>query len=92
METKKVKINPDKIDEKIMSEMGKIISDGGLVAFPTETVYGLGANAFSSEPVRNIFRAKGRPADNPLIVKVGAEVCVVVIEIQTLSTVIDYII
>lgn len=70
METKKVKINPDKIDEKIMSEMGKIISDGGLVAFPTETVYGLGANAFSSEPVRNIFRAKGRPADNPLIVHV----------------------
>lgn len=43
---------------------------GGLVAFPTETVYGLGADAFQPEAVRRIFEAKGRPADNPLIVHV----------------------
>jgi L-threonylcarbamoyladenylate synthase len=71
MDTRIIKIAPEKIDEKAMAEMGKIISDGGLVAFPTETVYGLGANAFCAEAVRNIFKAKGRPADNPLIVHVS---------------------
>lgn len=45
-----------------------IIRDGGLVAFPTETVYGLGADAFNAKAVKSIFRAKGRPQDNPLIV------------------------
>lgn len=70
MNTRIVKQNPGNIDEKVMSEMGKIISDGGLVAFPTETVYGLGANAFCGEASLNIFKAKGRPADNPLIVHV----------------------
>lgn len=47
-----------------------IIERGGAVAFPTETVYGLGANAFDDEAVKNIFAIKGRPADNPLIVHV----------------------
>jgi L-threonylcarbamoyladenylate synthase len=46
----------------------KLLQEGGLVAFPTETVYGLGADATSSEAVSRIFQAKGRPADNPLIV------------------------
>lgn len=46
------------------------LSSGGLVAFPTETVYGLGANALNAQAVRAIFAAKGRPADNPLIVHV----------------------
>lgn len=50
---------------------GKIISDGGLVAFPTETVYGLGANALNEEAVKNIYEAKGRPSDNPLIVHIA---------------------
>ncbi|MDI3298819.1 MAG: L-threonylcarbamoyladenylate synthase [Bacillota bacterium] len=51
-----------------------ILRDGGLVAFPTETVYGLGADATNPQAVRGIFAAKGRPADNPLIVHVtGAE-------------------
>lgn len=45
---------------------------GGIAAFPTETVYGLGANAFDAAAVRKIFRAKGRPSDNPLIVHVGS--------------------
>ena len=50
-----------------------IIRRGGLVAFPTETVYGLGAAATDSEAVTNIFRAKGRPADNPLIVHISSK-------------------
>ncbi len=48
-----------------------LIKAGEVVAFPTETVYGLGANAFSEEAVKKIFKAKGRPADNPLIVHVA---------------------
>jgi L-threonylcarbamoyladenylate synthase len=49
-----------------------IIRDGGLVAFPTETVYGLGADAMNENAVRKIFEAKGRPADNPCIVHVDS--------------------
>ena len=48
-----------------------IIRDGGLCVLPTETVYGLGANAFKSEAVENIFVAKGRAQDNPLIVHIS---------------------
>ena len=48
-----------------------IIKQGGLVAFPTETVYGLGANAFDDKAVADIFIAKGRPQDNPLIVHIS---------------------
>ena len=47
------------------------IRSGGLVAFPTETVYGLGANALDSSAVARIFAAKGRPAQNPLIVHIA---------------------
>ena len=50
---------------------GEIIRRGGLVAFPTETVYGLGANALSDEAVSKIYKAKGRPSDNPLIVHIA---------------------
>ena len=50
---------------------GEIIRDGGLVAFPTETVYGLGANALDAEAVRSVYRAKGRPSDNPMIVHIA---------------------
>jgi L-threonylcarbamoyladenylate synthase len=50
---------------------GEILARGGLVAFPTETVYGLGASALNAEACRKIFAAKGRPADNPLIVHVA---------------------
>ncbi len=58
-------------NESDLETAGKIIRNGGLVAFPTETVYGLGANAFDSEAVENIFKAKGRPGDNPLIVHIS---------------------
>ena len=50
---------------------GGIIRDGGLVAFPTETVYGLGANALDAEAVRSVYAAKGRPSDNPMIVHIS---------------------
>ena len=53
-----------------LREAGQIIRQGGLVAMPTETVYGLGANALNPEAVSNIFRAKGRPQDNPLIIHI----------------------
>lgn len=58
------------IDESSLKLSKQIILNGGAVAFPTETVYGLGANAFDTAAVENIFKIKGRPNDNPLIVHV----------------------
>lgn len=54
-----------------INEAGKILREGGLVAFPTETVYGLGANALDDAAVKKIYIAKGRPSDNPLIVHIA---------------------
>ncbi|MBU5590307.1 threonylcarbamoyl-AMP synthase [Clostridium sp. MSJ-4] len=71
METKIVIMEENKIDERSIEEAAKVIRDGGLVAFPTETVYGLGANALEEEAVKNIFKVKGRPQDNPLIIHVA---------------------
>ena len=59
-----------KIDDKSLSLAKEYILNGELVGFPTETVYGLGAIAYSDEAVKSIFEAKGRPQDNPLIVHV----------------------
>lgn len=56
-----------------LKEAAAIIRRGGLVAFPTETVYGLGADALNAKAVQAIFEAKGRPADNPLIVHVASK-------------------
>lgn len=58
-------------DDNSINEAGKILKDGGLVAFPTETVYGLGANALYEDSVKKIYEAKGRPSDNPLIVHIA---------------------
>jgi len=71
MKTKVVMLSEKTPDKSVIKEAGKVIKDGGLVAFPTETVYGLGANALDSEAVSKIFMAKGRPQDNPLIIHVG---------------------
>ncbi|RKD31394.1 L-threonylcarbamoyladenylate synthase [Thermohalobacter berrensis] len=60
--------NPDKEKIKMAAD---VIKNGGTVAFPTETVYGLGANALDEKAVEKIFIAKGRPQDNPLIVHIG---------------------
>ena len=71
METKIRKIDKNKIDENIIEEAAEILRDGGLVAFPTETVYGLGADALQEEAARKTYAAKGRPSDNPLIVHIA---------------------
>ncbi|MBR3792200.1 MAG: threonylcarbamoyl-AMP synthase [Clostridia bacterium] len=68
METQIYKIDKNNIDKDLMKKLGEVIASGGLVAFPTETVYGLGANAYDDEAVKSIYVAKGRPSDNPLIV------------------------
>ena len=73
METKVAIIKDIKKDIKFIEEAAEIIRDGGTVAFPTETVYGLGANALNEEAVKKIFIAKGRPQDNPLIVHVASK-------------------
>ncbi|WP_033541509.1 L-threonylcarbamoyladenylate synthase [Planococcus sp. CAU13] len=59
--------------EETYAQAVDIIRDGGIVAFPTETVYGLGADATNAEAVGKIFEAKGRPSDNPLIVHVDSK-------------------
>lgn len=58
----------EKIEEKELNKIGNLIRNGELVVFPTETVYGIGANALDTDAVQKIFKAKGRPSDNPLIV------------------------
>lgn len=65
------KVDENCIDEMIMKEAGALLKQGALVAFPTETVYGLGANALDSEAAAKIYAAKGRPSDNPLIVHIA---------------------
>ncbi len=59
-------------DIENIKQAAEVIKNGGIVAFPTETVYGLGANALCETAVKNIFVAKGRPQDNPLIVHVSS--------------------
>ncbi len=80
MKTKVVRIRPpkDKSDikgrmrnQKILRKLGKKLREGEVIAIPTETVYGLGANGLDKEAVRKIFSAKGRPSDNPLILHVS---------------------
>lgn len=71
METIILKIDPNNIDLNKIKLAARIIKNGGLVAFPTETVYGLGANALDEEAVQKIFIAKNRPIDNPVIVHIA---------------------
>lgn len=75
------------IDENSVNTAAELIKAGEVVGIPTETVYGLGANAFDEEAVRKIFAAKGRPADNPLIVHVSDfdEISPLVTEIPALA-------
>jgi len=71
METRILKIDPKNIDLKLISDAANVIKAGGLVAFPTETVYGLGADAFNAKAVSRIFESKKRPLDDPLIVHIA---------------------
>ena len=68
---KLVKMSEDALNLEALEEAGRILRAGGLVAFPTETVYGLGGNALDPEASRKIYAAKGRPSDNPLIVHIA---------------------
>lgn len=70
MITEKVTVDNDYYAHTV-HELGRIIREGGLVAFPTETVYGLGGNALDGSAAKKIYAAKGRPSDNPLIVHVA---------------------
>jgi len=72
METVIIKIGKGR-GKKGLVAAARALKEGALVAFPTETVYGLGTNAFNAEAVRKIFKAKGRPADNPLIVHIWSK-------------------
>lgn len=70
LETKWIKDLEHTWNEEAIRQAGQIIRDGGLVAFPTETVYGLGGDALNPDSSRKIYAAKGRPSDNPLIVHI----------------------
>jgi L-threonylcarbamoyladenylate synthase len=78
MKPRVLHIDPDNIDIGLIEQAAKVIRNKGLVAFPTETVYGLGANALDPEAVAGIFEAKKRPLDDPLIVHIS--------DVETLHT------
>ncbi len=70
MKTQLIKIDEKNPDSALLRQAGDLIKRGGLVAFPTETVYGLGGDALNPDSSRKIYAAKGRPSDNPLIVHI----------------------
>ena len=74
METKYFTVDQQQPDRTVLAAAAEILASGGLVAFPTETVYGLGANGLDSGAVERIFQAKGRPADNPLFLHIASSV------------------
>lgn len=71
MKTRYCRVTDIDKDREILAEAGKVLREGGLVAFPTETVYGLGADALNEQAASRIYAAKGRPSDNPLIVHIA---------------------
>ncbi len=71
MKTENIKLDPHTFSSSELEAAARIIRDGGLVAFPTETVYGLGADATNECAAEKIYKAKGRPSNNPLIVHIA---------------------
>ncbi|MBQ2283106.1 MAG: threonylcarbamoyl-AMP synthase [Agathobacter sp.] len=71
MKTEVIKIDPEHMNLEEIQRAGKLLAEGELVAFPTETVYGLGGDALNPEAAGKIYAAKGRPSDNPLIVHIA---------------------
>jgi len=71
LNTETIPVDAEFPDEEVITRAAGVLRRGGLVAFPTETVYGLGADAMNAGAVKKVFAAKGRPADNPLIVHVS---------------------
>ncbi len=70
-ETRILTASPNELDTDVIAQAADVLRQGGLVAFPTETVYGLGADVLNLDAVRKVFSVKGRPPDNPLIVHVA---------------------
>ena len=70
MDTIVRKMSEDNIDIDLIEEASRVLMNGGLVAIPTETVYGLAGDALSAQASGKIYNAKGRPSDNPLIVHI----------------------
>ena len=81
--TEIIKLDKDNPDINLIEIAAYTIRNGGLVAFPTETVYGIGANSFNERAIMKIFQAKGRPQDNPLIIHVS--------DIKTVNELVDKI-
>ena len=73
MKTVKIVVDKNVNSEKTYTQAVDMLNAGQVVAFPTETVYGLGAVATDEAAVKRIFEAKGRPSDNPLIVHIGTK-------------------
>ena len=71
MKAEVVSMTADNLDMEAIRRGGDILKQGGLVAFPTETVYGLGGDALNPQASMKIYAAKGRPSDNPLIVHIA---------------------
>ena len=71
LETKVIYLDENNYDDSELDYAAKLLNENEIVAFPTETVYGLGGNALSDEAIKKIFEAKGRPSDNPLIVHIS---------------------
>ena len=71
VKTEVLRINSQRPNDSIIARASKLISSGEIVAFPTETVYGLGGNALDPSAISKIYRMKGRPSDNPLIVHIA---------------------
>ncbi|MFW0968257.1 MAG: L-threonylcarbamoyladenylate synthase [Thermacetogeniaceae bacterium] len=72
LKTQYLKVDPESPEPELIKKAAEVINKGGLVAFPTETVYGLGADGLNSEAVNKIFQVKGRPRKNPLILHVSS--------------------
>lgn len=86
-DTRVFTLDPQHLDSTVLETAAACLRAGGLVAFPTETVYGLGANAFDAAAVGRIFAAKGRPASDPLIVHIHdqAQLAEVALEVPPLA-------
>lgn len=73
MQTRVIKLNPKNPNKAKISHCVSILRNGGIVAFPTETVYGLGADGLNPKAIKKIFKAKNRPTDNPLIFHIASK-------------------
>jgi L-threonylcarbamoyladenylate synthase len=71
MTLRRLVVDPESPDPALVADAGRVLREGGLVAFPTETVYGLGASALDPGAIARLYEAKGRPAYNPVIVHVA---------------------